>query len=54
MPWKDKIRSIAAQARDWDITMIGGVPAWIVMLFERNHGQRYGVRVNESMRYGPI
>ena len=43
MPWKDKIQSIAAHAQEWDITMIGGVPAWIVMLFEEIT-VRYGVK----------
>ena len=43
MPWKDKINSIAEQAPDWDITMIGGVPAWITMLFQEITA-RYGVK----------
>ena len=43
MLWKDKINSIAEQARDWDITMIGGVPAWITMLFQAIT-TRYGVK----------
>ncbi|MBS1684811.1 MAG: GH3 auxin-responsive promoter family protein [Bacteroidetes bacterium] len=34
MAWQDKIHAIADQARDWDVSMIGGVPAWIIMLFE--------------------
>jgi hypothetical protein len=43
LPWKEKIETIAEQAADWDITMIGGVPAWICMVFEAVT-QRYGVR----------
>jgi hypothetical protein len=43
MPWRDKIMAIAEQAREWDISMIGGVPAWIIMLFEEIN-QRYGVK----------
>lgn len=43
MPWKEKIETIAAQARDWDVTMIGGVPAWICLVFEAIT-KKYGVR----------
>lgn len=34
LPWKEKIQAIAEQAADWDVTMIGGIPAWICMVFE--------------------
>ena len=43
MPWDEKIQTIAEQARDWDVTMIGGVPAWICLMFEAVT-KRYGVR----------
>ena len=42
LPWKEKINVIAAQAPQWDVTMIGGVPAWITLLFAEITS-RYGV-----------
>jgi len=43
LAWKEKIQTIAEQARDWDVTMIGGIPAWICMVFEAVTKQ-YGVK----------
>ncbi len=43
MAWEEKIQTIAAQAADWDVTMIGGIPAWICLVFEAVI-QRYGVK----------
>ena len=33
--WQDKLNEMTLQAKDWDIGIIVGVPAWIQMLLER-------------------
>ena len=43
MPWDEKIQTISEQARDWDVTMVGGVPAWICLMFEAVT-KHYGVK----------
>jgi hypothetical protein len=43
LPWREKIQTIAEQAGDWDVTMIGGIPAWICMVFEAVT-KHYGVK----------
>lgn len=43
MPWKEKIQTIAEQAANWDVTMIGGIPAWICLIFEAIT-KHYGVK----------
>lgn len=41
--WGEKLEEITLKAKDWNISIIGGVPAWVQMLMEKivNH---YGVK----------
>lgn len=32
--WQEKIAKITVEAKDWDVGMVAGVPAWIKLLFE--------------------
>lgn len=32
--WKEKIHKITLEAKNWDVGMVAGVPAWIKLLFE--------------------
>lgn len=32
--WAEKIEKMTLEAKDWDVGMVAGVPAWIQMLFE--------------------
>ena len=32
--WQEKIEKITLEAKDWDVGMVAGVPAWIKLLFE--------------------
>jgi hypothetical protein len=32
--WQEKIAKITSEAKDWDVGMVAGVPAWIKLLFE--------------------
>ncbi|MBC7425849.1 MAG: GH3 auxin-responsive promoter family protein [Bacteroidia bacterium] len=40
--WQNKIDKITEEAREWDVVMIAGVPAWIQLLFE-NIIERYNL-----------
>lgn len=33
--WNEKIDMIVKRAKDWDVGIIGGIPPWVLMLFER-------------------
>lgn len=40
--WQEKIAKITDEAKDWDVGMVAGVPAWIKLLFE-NILDKYGL-----------
>ncbi len=40
--WQEKIEKITEEAKDWDVGMVAGVPAWIKLLFE-NIIDKYGL-----------
>ena len=33
--WQEKIQKMTLEAKNWDVGLVAGVPAWIQMLFER-------------------
>ena len=33
--WEDKLEQMTLKAKDWNITIIAGVPAWITILIEK-------------------
>ncbi len=33
--WEDKISHIVAEAKNWDVSFVAGVPAWVQIIFEK-------------------
>lgn len=41
--WEEKIDRITREAKNWDVSMVAGVPAWITLLFQ-NIIKHYGLK----------